>query len=110
VFSTAPAATCQHGDPACAAPADYVIAAVPPQRGRTRAFCAAHVEAGAADARRTAEVTGVAYEIEPLREGLPAVALWPSDRRAAVRLAVLAAVILLAIIGFAIIAPVMIRT
>lgn len=107
---TAPASPCQHRDPPCTHPADYAIRAVPPHEARIRRFCAAHVAAGTADARRSAERTGIDYAVEPLRAGLPPVALWPSDRRATMKLAILAAVILLAIIGFAIIAPVMIRT
>lgn len=105
-----PTSPCQYGDPPCDRAADYAIRAVEEGPGRRRTFCAEHIEEGTAAARRSAELTGIDYRVEPLREGLPPVALWPSDRRATLRFVVLAAVVVLAVVGFAIIAPVMIRT
>jgi len=105
---------CQHGSaagpvPACARAADYEVRPVEAGQARTRAFCAEHAAEGIADLRRRSAASRVDYAVVALRPGLPELAFWPSDRRATLKLAIIAALILLVVLGFAAIVPILMK-
>jgi len=113
--STAPAIPpCQHGSaagppPACPREADYEVRPLEAGQARTRAFCAEHAAEGIAELRRQSTASRVDYTVVALRPDLPELAFWPSDRRATLKLAIIAALILLVVLGFAAIVPILMK-
>ena len=105
---------CQHGSaadpgPACPREADYEVRPVEAGQARTRAFCAEHAAEGIAELRRQSTASRVDYTVVALRPDLPELAFWPSDRRAMLKLAIIAALILLVVLGFAAIVPILMK-
>jgi hypothetical protein len=104
--------SCQHPGAPCGRPAAYEIRALGTTPDlRARVFCTEHVHGDLARIRRTAEDDRTLdYEVVALTDGLPDVPFWPSDRRAVLKIALIALAIAVFIAGFAVLAPIMINT
>ena len=78
-------------------------------QARTRTFCAEHAPEELAELRRRSAASRVDYTVVALRPGVPELAFWPADRRATLKLAIIAALILLVVLGFAAIVPILMK-